>query len=475
MKLGSLFSGYGGLDLGVQLALGEMETAWVSDIEPGPCAILGRRFPTAPNLGDITQINWGEVEPVDIITGGSPCQDLSLSGRRAGMRPGTRSGLWESMLTAIATIRPRLVVWENVRGALSANAFSLMESEEGHLGDGSGGPVLRALGRVLGDLAGIGYDAQWCGIRASDVGAPHGRYRVFVVAYPSSQRWGTERVTATGETPSWRTPTVDSGRGGTPMNLLPTPTARDGKDSEIGPAKHRPDDVDTLSRALVDFGHYAPAVQRWERILGRAAPDPTEVSSGSRRKCEVHGDSKEVRSGKVLHRMREANVSQTVREREVGRSRSFPAEEALFTGLCEYKRKSDREPVPSSCQGTSENGLRDMWDSTGSTCTSCGPRSRKQQSVESENTMRELPSTTSLAGRSGQAPGGHSASKTCTCKRVLSPRFCEWMMGLPAGWVTDVGLPRTQQLRALGNGVVPQQAAEAIRFMVNRAHALEAA
>ena len=73
MRIGSLFSGYGGLDLGVQLALGEMETAWVSDIEPGPRAILGRRFPTAPNLGDITQINWGEVEPVDIITGGSPC------------------------------------------------------------------------------------------------------------------------------------------------------------------------------------------------------------------------------------------------------------------------------------------------------------------------------------------------------------------------------------------------------------------
>ena len=333
--------------MGVNMALAAMgyesHTAWVSDIEPGPCNILAHHHPDIPNLGDITQVDWTQVEPVDIITGGSPCQDLSLSGRRAGMRPGTRSGLWESMLTAIATIRPRLVVWENVRGAYSAEAFSLMESREGHLGGGADGPVLRALGRVLGDLAGVGYDAQWCGIRASDVGAPHGRYRVFVVAYPNSHLLGEHRgeplAEETGEIVSHGP--ADLGRRGGAVKLLPTPTARDGKDSEIGPDKHRPDDVDTLSRALVDFGHYAPAVRRWERTLGRSAPSPTRPS---------------------------------------------------------------------------KNG-----------------------------------------------------------KPQLSPAFVEWMMGLPAGWVTNVGLPRTQQLRALGNGVVPQQAAAAIRFMVNRAHALEAA
>ncbi len=357
MKLGSLFSGYGGLDLGVQAALGPMKTAWVSDIEPGPSTILTSRFPDSPNLGDITQIDWTRVEPVDVIAGGSPCTDLSLAGARAGMKPGTRSGLWESMFTAIKTIRPRLVVWENVRGALSADAFSLMESREGRVGDGPDGPFLRALGRVLGDLASIGYDAQWVGLRASDVGAPHPRARVFLVAYPAGHEWWLQQRefgdathtgsqgrrhtghTVTGETPSGRAPTVNSGRGGTPMNLLPTPTARDGKDSEIGPAKHRPDDVDTLSRTLVDFGHYAPAVARWERILGRSAPSPTRPS---------------------------------------------------------------------------KNG-----------------------------------------------------------KPQLSPMFTEWMMGLPAGWVTDVGLPRTQQLRALGNGVVPQQAATAIRSMIEQKKTLE--
>ena len=101
MKLGSLFSGYGGLDLGVQAALGTMETAWVSDIEPGPSTILTSRFPDSPNLGDITQIDWTSVEPVDVIAGGSPCTDLSLAGARAGMKPGTRSELWESIFTAL--------------------------------------------------------------------------------------------------------------------------------------------------------------------------------------------------------------------------------------------------------------------------------------------------------------------------------------------------------------------------------------
>ena len=137
-----------------------MRTAWVSDIEPGPNKILAERFPDAPKLGDITTIDWDQVEPVDIITGGSPCQDLSLAGARAGMKPGTRSGLWESMMHAVDALRPKLVIWENVYGALSAHAFSLMESEQGHLGDGPDGPVLRAPGRVLGDLTSIGYNAK---------------------------------------------------------------------------------------------------------------------------------------------------------------------------------------------------------------------------------------------------------------------------------------------------------------------------
>jgi DNA (cytosine-5)-methyltransferase 1 len=139
--------------------------------------------PDAPNLGDITTIDWATVEPVDVITGGSPCQDLSAAGQRAGMTTGTRSNLWVAMREAIAILRPRLVVWENVRGAYSAPADSGVEPCPGCVGDRPG-VSMRALGRVLGDLSELGYDAVWHGLRAADVGAPHARFRVFVVANP---------------------------------------------------------------------------------------------------------------------------------------------------------------------------------------------------------------------------------------------------------------------------------------------------
>ena len=172
--IGSLFTGYGGLDMGVAMALDpDARVAWTSDVEPGPCKLAATRWPDTPNLGDITQINWDDVEPVDIICGGSPCQELSLAGKRAGMAQGTRSGLWESMAAAVETIRPRLVVWENVLGALSARAYSPVESEPGMLGTESARPYLRADGRVEVDLASIGYSSAWRIVRASDAGAPH--------------------------------------------------------------------------------------------------------------------------------------------------------------------------------------------------------------------------------------------------------------------------------------------------------------
>lgn len=527
---GSLFSGYGGIDIAVAEVFGA-RTAWVSDIEPGPCKILGTRFPGVPNLGDITKIDWADVEPVDILSGGSPCQDLSAAGRRAGMTEGTRSNLWVQMREAIATLGPKLVVWENVAGALSARAASELERErhardgacicggadrrggehphrgdegevvrpesvpgddpagsgndvgaaqgirrhspsdetgdgemgrgmdvvrprarrkavpfgdssvpadkeaardrgapsrrspgcsaeaseragqvdgggagsvpgnegggpgsehegastsecaecggridgspttselesiEGRVGDGAGGPALRALGRVLGDLAEIGFDAEWATIRASDAGAPHSRARVFLLAWPADSpprslprggggvRWGAGEDSRLKILP---TPRVSSGngvserelRGGNPkvrletaVALLPTPKAGDA-DFGLPRTSGRPPERSThLATRLhyTDFGTYAPAVERWELVTGREAPAPTKPS----------------------------------------------------------------------------------------------PRNGKPQ---------------------------------------LSAEFVEWMMGLPAGWVTDpdLGLSRVQQLKALGNGVVPQQAAHTLRGLVAR-------
>lgn len=185
MKIGSLFSGYGGLELGIMDALGG-EVVWHCEFDSAPSKILEARFPGIPNYGDVTKVDWANVEPVDILCGGFPCQDVSLAGKRAGIKNGTRSGLWSEFANAIEIIRPRLVVIENVRGLLSATAtVSDLELCPWCMGEDNQEHNLRALGAVLGTLADLGYDAEWETIAASDAGAPHRRERVFIIAYPN--------------------------------------------------------------------------------------------------------------------------------------------------------------------------------------------------------------------------------------------------------------------------------------------------
>src|SRR5699024_8672369 len=119
VKSGSLFSGAGGLDLAVE-AVFHAPPAWFVEFDKGPSKVLAHHWPTVPNYGDVTAVDWDAVEPVDIITGGFPCQDVSHAGKRAGLGAGTRTGLWANMLQAIDQLQPRLVVAENVRGLLSA-------------------------------------------------------------------------------------------------------------------------------------------------------------------------------------------------------------------------------------------------------------------------------------------------------------------------------------------------------------------
>lgn len=169
--VGSLFSGIGGLELGLERT-GGFKTIWQSEIDAYASAVLKRHWPDVPNLGDITKVNWNEVEKPDLICGGFPCQDISLAGKGAGIKEGTRSGLWKEYHKALCFLRPRLVLVENV------SAFSF-----------------RGLLEVLGDLAQIGYDAEWFTLRASDVGAPHKRERLFILASdPKSQRFFNQQL-----------------------------------------------------------------------------------------------------------------------------------------------------------------------------------------------------------------------------------------------------------------------------------------
>lgn len=204
-RIGSLFSGVGGLDLAVTQVLGG-RTVFVADVckigkdgsvghhDPhrSPCSVLAHRFPDAPNLGDVSLIDWTPWRGlIDVLAAGFPCQDVSVAGARAGLREGTRTGLWSQVVRAITELSPRLVVLENVPGIFTAPAAGDVEPCPVCLGDGSG-EHLRALDAVLADLAAVGFDADWTVVPASGVGAAHKRERWFCVAYPAGQPWNFE-------------------------------------------------------------------------------------------------------------------------------------------------------------------------------------------------------------------------------------------------------------------------------------------
>lgn len=166
MRVGSLFSGIGGIELGLERA-GGFETTWFVECEPFCQAVLQEHWPKAQVYGDITKIDWTTVEPIDILTGGFPCQPHSLTGKRKASED--ERDLWPEFVRAIRHLKPKWIVAENVKGLLS--------SEEG-----------RFFGRVLSDLADLGYHAEWQVIPAASVGASHLRERVVLVSYTDEIR-----------------------------------------------------------------------------------------------------------------------------------------------------------------------------------------------------------------------------------------------------------------------------------------------
>jgi DNA (cytosine-5)-methyltransferase 1 len=340
----SLFSGYAGLDMAVRAVLGGHVVAHAEYEPPTP----DRPAPTQAAA-------------------------RVLAYRYPHVRPGTRSGLWSQVVAAVDVLRPPLIIVENVRGLLSADAahpaHGDVEPCPWCMGDADAEP-LRALGAVLGDLADLGYDAAWHLLSAADVGAPHGRARVFLVAWPADADSGGRR------------PDVDGVRAWQP-------------DPAGGAAAH-PDGAPRRPRAAVAgagaraHGQRAPQSRR----RGAAAADPD--GSGQQALGWVdagRGDAD-------------------------GRGRADGARDA-----------------------TEPETRDDPWGEYGAAV-------RRWERLLG----RSAPPPTLVGPRGGTA---------------LSPRFVEWMQGLPDGWVTAVpGLEDTDALRLLGNGVVPQQAAAALRLLL---------
>jgi len=161
LKIGSLCTGYGGLDIAVE-AYFNAETIWTCEFDKHASKIIQERI-NKPNYGNLKTMDWYQAKPIDILTAGYPCQPFSHAGSRKGVED--ERHLWPYIKEIIGILRPRFVILENVRG---------------HFGLG--------FPEVLADLALVGYDARWRLVRASDVGAPHRRERLFILAYPISAR-----------------------------------------------------------------------------------------------------------------------------------------------------------------------------------------------------------------------------------------------------------------------------------------------
>lgn len=239
LRTAELCAGYGGLSL----SIGDKHPTWVSEIDPRASRVLQARFPCSPNLGDMPHIDWMSAPGVDVLMGGTPCQDLSLAGRRAGMSPETRSGLWSHMYRAAEELSPNVIIWENVAGARTARG---------------GDRGISALGRVVTDLASLGYGVAWDSVRASDVGAPHRRERVFVLAF---------RPTA--------------------ADTLRVLFDRAGE-ARLRRAEHSDPDSPALDPRLGDYG---ARMRLWESITGLRMPEPEEDSPrGGRRLSARFGE-----------------------------------------------------------------------------------------------------------------------------------------------------------------------------------------
>jgi len=171
-----LFSGIGGFSLGLERA--GMETVAFCEIEEYPRKVLARHWPSVPIYEDVRDVSKQRLDAdgitgIDVITGGFPCQDISVAGKQAGIE-GERSCLWGELCRIIGDIRPRYAIVENVAALISGNNGAWF-------------------GRVLGDLAEIGYDCEWHCLPASELGAHHHRDRVWIICYPQElQRDGCD-------------------------------------------------------------------------------------------------------------------------------------------------------------------------------------------------------------------------------------------------------------------------------------------
>ncbi len=392
MRIGSLFSGAGGLDLAVREVFSG-DVVWHSELDPAASKVLAHHYPAVPNLGDVTAVDWTAVEPVDVMCGGYPCQPFSVAGQREGTND--ERHLWPYFAEAIRRVRPRYVVLENVAGHRSMGFDS-----------------------VLGDLASMRFDAQWCSLRASDVGAPHRRERLFILATDTTRDgWDEGRPESAGIVGGFDVAV----RGDEPgVALLPTPSACNANDGE-GPETWLARREVVKARVKNGNGMGMPLAIAVQLLPTPAARD----FKGS----DTAGDH----------------------------NRHSPGMDAVTYHF------PDLLPTPAAADGQrGQDFARANRDGSGGDdlVTIAVKADRDHQWGKYAPAIHRWEQLTR------PAPPPTEPNKNGNPR--LSAAFSEWLMGWPAGWVTLVpGISRNDQLRIVGNGVVPQQAVAALRWLLS--------
>ena len=483
----SLFTGYGGLDLAVTALTGG-ELVGVSDIDPGPCKLLAARHPDVPNIGDVKAVDWHDdsVPHFDVLCGGYPCQPFSAAGRRAGTDDPRH--LWPDVLRAIEARRPRQVFLENVRGHLTLG-FDV----------------------VLRDFIAAGYSVRWSICAASSVGAPHRRERLYIYATPDEgstadavekvvaaldalpkTKKGNPKVPTAGSVTAGELTTAD--RVDAPVMksstsiLLPTPVARDGKgrtsmNREGGPG-------------LADLGRLLPTPKAGDSIMGRPRTSGRPIDRSTHLPTiatlmpGIAGDSTMTDYGDLLPTPRASDDTGSRTEPRPG-GKLLPTPNASdMTGGGQHPSKREghsRQVIDEVLGLPGVEKLLPTPDTNpgGGGQLTAAQRREQGRTVSVYNALVGCADESSVFGdyapavRRWEGVTGRTAPAptevSTTGRTRLAAEFAEWMMGLPAGWITgeDLGLPHTVSLKLAGNGVVPQAAYTTYSFLIDEQVAVE--
>jgi len=448
-----LFSGIGGFSLGLERT-GGFETVAFCEIEDFPVKVLNKHWPNVPVYRDVRELTHERLRSdgieVTCITAGFPCQDISIAGKGAGIKEGTRSGLWFEVARLIGELRPRYVVLENVSAILS-----------------------RGVDIVLGDMAEIGYDCEWHCIPASAVGAHHRRDRWWCICYPHDNGQPAAKVAGgiaqggDNMAPRSQPPGEPPGSGGQQSSVahassklakctepeshckcstsddpwtatfnngsvVPNP-ASIGQSGSGAQAEWRNPAEDTERQT----DHVEPVgvgcIGGIEPGMGQSLNGLSEGLSGGR----VDGGETETNTGKALQELQQENVSQKV-QREAGGLWGIHAARLLQPdvyggGLC--IRHAISAAVNEKGKEVSDESMRELWHIAESTVTSHRPEPSEQLRREHPDLVHQL-----------------SCSPPPPCKACWQDG--SWEDGVPR---VAAGVPdRVAKLKALGNSVVPQ-------------------